>query len=316
MSAVEAGRMEAAISDVTINQQDSVLRAFKAPTFIVVLPILCSISLQGCATVASSGSSPSAFQFLLQLYREPLFFLFPVCSVLIGLGAFLVFALPYTWLAEANLPRLRRHRIQKQRNPGKTFLRPSLLRLAINACLTLGLIALIWPLLRFSGVHAGQLPSWSEIAWQMPIFLVVDDFLFYWLHRLLHTPWFYDHVHVVHHRVTAPCAIAGAYFHPVEYLSISVVATVGPLLVGAHVVTVWIWAFFRQWEAAEGHSGYEFPWSPAAWLPFYEGPSFHDHHHARFRGNYANYFGYLDRWLGTESKDYVRWSIQKYEPVN
>ena len=69
-------------------------------------------------------------------------------------------------------------------------------------------------------------------------------------------------------------------------------------------MTIWIWIVFRQWAAAEGHSGYEFPWNPTRWLPAYEGNAFHDFHHSSFIGNYANFFGYLDRWFGTESTGY------------
>ena len=243
-------------------------------------------------------------QNLIELYQDPLFVLFPIYSWIISLGAFLMFALPYSWIAWKDPARLIRHRIQKRRMPAEKVFWPSLIRLAINSVCTLVVAILLWPLLRLSGVHAGELPHWYEVAWQLPFFLMVDDFGFYFLHRMLHTRWLYKHVHTVHHRIFAPWAIAGGYFHPVEYTLITFVALIGPLLAGAHVVTIWMWAVFRQWEAAEGHSGYELPWNPTRWLPGYEGPAFHDFHHAGFVGNYANYFGYLDRWLGTESPGY------------
>lgn len=241
---------------------------------------------------------------MFHIYQDQIFFLFPIATSLIGIGAFLLFALPYSWLSWRDPSRVRQYRIQRRRMPAEKVFLPSLQRLAgCNVCLLVVAI-LLWPALRLTGVHAGPTPPWYEVLWQVPFFLVVDDFGFYFLHRMLHTRWLYKKVHAVHHRMVAPWAIVGGYFHPVEYILIALLALVGPILVGAHVLTIWIWIVFRQWESAEGHSGYEFPWNPSRWLPGYQGVAFHDFHHSKFIGNYANFFGYLDRWLGTESPSY------------
>lgn len=241
---------------------------------------------------------------MLDQYRDPLFLLFPVYTALLSVAAFLAFALPWSLIVWMDPGALRPYRIQSRRHPPSMVFWPSLARLAVNSLFTFAVVAALWPVLRRSGIHAGPLPPWHEMAWQLPLFLIVDDTLFYFLHRALHTRWLYARVHAVHHRLTAPWAVAGGYFHPVEYALIAGVALVGPILVGAHVMTLWIWTVARQWEAAEGHSGYELPWNPTRLLPGYEGPAFHDFHHAKFRGNYANFFGILDRWLGTESPGY------------
>jgi len=39
--------------------------------------------------------------------------------------------------------------------------------------------------------------------------------------------------------------------------------------------------------SSEGHSGYEFPWSPMRAMPLISGASFHDHHHSVNIGNFA-----------------------------
>jgi len=93
--------------------------------------------------------------------------------------------------------------------------------------------------------------------------------------------------------------------HPVEYVLTGSLALLGPLLVGAHVVTLWTWIAFRQWEAAEGHAGYDFPWTPTHWLPGNDGARHHDMHHLRVRGNYAGYLMWTDRVFGTLSKGYA-----------
>lgn len=240
----------------------------------------------------------------LDAYQDPLFWWFGIGTLLVSVGAFLLFAVPFSLIAWKDPPGLRKYRIQERRaNPDKVFW-PSLQRLALNSTLSLVLVTASWPIIRHTGVHMGPLPAWYVIVGQVIFFMVLDDFLFYVLHRALHTPWLYKRVHAVHHRVTAPWAVAGAYFHPVEYLLITGSALAGPLLVGAHLVTMWIWIVFRQWEASEGHSGYHFPFHPMHWIPGYDGPRFHDFHHAKFKGNYAGFFSYWDRLLGTLSEGY------------
>jgi 4-alpha-methyl-delta7-sterol-4alpha-methyl oxidase len=88
--------------------------------------------------------------------------------------------------------------------------------------------------------------------------------------------------------------------HPVEFTLTASIALVGPLLVGAHVVTLWLWFAFRQWEAAEGHSGYDLPWTPT-----HDGARHHDWHHARVKGNYAGFLTWMDRLCGTYARGYA-----------
>jgi 4-alpha-methyl-delta7-sterol-4alpha-methyl oxidase len=130
----------------------------------------------------------------------------------------------------------------------------------------------------------------------------------------LHTPWLFRHVHSVHHRIRTPFALAGLYFHWAEYAAIGTLVLVGPLIVGAHVFTIWVWVVLRQLEAAEGHGGYDFPLSPLKLLPGYDGNGYHDYHHGSFVGNFAGAFGYLDRWFGTRSPGYVEY-VEKAAPV-
>ena len=50
-----------------------------------------------------------------EIYREPLFLLFPIYSSLVSVVAFLLFALPYSLLAWRDPTRLKRFRIQLRR---------------------------------------------------------------------------------------------------------------------------------------------------------------------------------------------------------
>lgn len=241
-----------------------------------------------------------------EIYSEPLFWLFPIASTVIGIVAFLAFALPMTWIAWKNPAWAAPYRIQQDRpmNVGKWFL-PSLRCMLINNLILLPGLILSWPLLRLSGIHAGELPAWYVMVGQLLFFILLDDFLYYWMHRAMHRPWLFRHVHAVHHRARTPYAIAGNYLHWAEYVATISLVLIGPMLVGAHVVTLWIWVIIRQLEAADGHFGYDLPWNPLRLLPLYDGSGYHDFHHGSFRGNYAGALGYLDRVFGTRSEGYV-----------
>lgn len=241
---------------------------------------------------------------LAAVYQEPLFLWFPVTTQLVSMAAFLLFAVPLTWIAYRRPAWSERYRIQGRVGDPTKILGPSIRYWLGNNLLMFTLTLAGWPLLRLTGVHMGALPPWYVIAGQVLFFIYFDDFFYYWMHRAMHGKFLYKRVHGVHHRVFIPWAISGHYMHPVEFVLTGTLALVGPVLIGAHVVTVWIWIAFRQFEAAEGHSGYSFPWNPAHLVPLYGGTEYHDFHHAKFHGNYAGFLGYLDGIFGTYSKGY------------
>ena len=94
-------------------------------------------------------------------------------------------------------------------------------------------------------------------------------------------------------------AMLGLEMHPVEFVLTAALAMSVPTLLGVHVVTLWVWIAVRQWQAAEGHSGYEFPWNPSYLIPGYGGVGHHDRHHAEFDCNYAGFLAWFDRVVGT-----------------
>lgn len=245
--------------------------------------------------------------YLNTIYSEPLFWQFPVAATVIGIVAFQLWALPMTWLAWKDFPVLRKYRIQDRPIDVGHWMRESYKSMAVNYSIGFVAIVLSWPLLRLSGVHAGPLPAWYVIAGQVLLFILLDDFLYYWMHRAMHGKWLFKHVHSVHHRVRTPCAIAGNYLHSAEYLATISLLLAGPVLLGAHVVTLWIWVVIRQLEAADGHFGYDLPLNPLRFLPLYDGTSYHDFHHGRFKGNFAGALGYMDKLFGTRSEGYGRY---------
>ncbi len=145
----------------------------------------------------------------------------------------------------------------------------------------------------------GPIPSWSTVAVQIVYFFLVEDFFNYWLHRLLHLPWLYRHIHSVHHKYTAPFSITAAYAHPAEVIILAIPTFLGPALLGPHLYTLMIWQVMRNYEAIDIHSGYELPLSFKNLIPGYAGTAHHDYHHYMHSGNFASVFTWCDRLYGT-----------------
>ena len=130
--------------------------------------------------------------------------------------------------------------------------------------------------------------SWStELFLKMPIHVVVTETCFYTLHRLLHAlPWLYRHVHKVHHRWTAPTAMACVYAHPLEFALANVWPIYASAIVtNAHPYTCYAWWALAMAGTCLGHCGYRIAGYQDA----------HDQHHVSFHVHYGGLF--LSDWL-------------------
>ncbi len=243
--------------------------------------------------------------FLEAAYADPRFVWVVLLGNVVSVGAFAIFAGPLTLLAWADPVWARGWKIQDKPFKIGRFVGIATARWLGNSVAMLAVAALAWPLLQASGIHLGAPPPPSEAALQLLLFVLLDDALFYVMHRVLHRGWLWKHIHKVHHQVVTPFALTGHHMHPVEYVLIGALMLLGPALLGVHVSVLLVWIGLRQWEAAEGHCGYRIPFSPTVWLLGFDGPDHHDFHHSRFRGNYAGYLPHMDAWLGTLSKGFA-----------
>ncbi|KAF0693563.1 Aste57867_15428 [Aphanomyces stellatus] len=144
------------------------------------------------------------------------------------------------------------------------------------------------------------LPTATTIAWQCFVSFILEDFYFYWIHRLLHHKSVYKHVHKLHHEYAAPFGITAEYAHPVETMLLGVGTFLGPFLLTRHLLTLWVWLAVRLVETIDDHSGYELPWAWSNFVPFWAGPVHHDYHHEKFQDNYASVFTIWDYIFGTD----------------
>lgn len=122
-------------------------------------------------------------------------------------------------------------------------------------------------------------------------------------------------IHKKHHEYNNPYTLTAEYAHPIEYLFGNVIpVSMGfKLLRGrAHIFTVIAWVWIRIYITAEGHSGYDFPFSPLRIFPMSGGAEFHDFHHSKNSGAYGSSFMFWDRLMKTD-RDFCKFREDFYE---
>ncbi|XP_011187668.2 fatty acid hydroxylase domain-containing protein 2 [Zeugodacus cucurbitae] len=141
-------------------------------------------------------------------------------------------------------------------------------------------------------LNVRELPTIQQIVFDLALCCVLEEIIFYYGHRLLHYGALYRYIHKKHHEWTSPIAVVAHYCHPIEHIlanTFPIALSLG--VVGAHLVTGWIFFAIATYNILSDHAGYAFPWSLIS-VPF------HDYHHATFNYNFGVY-GWLDRLHGT-----------------
>ncbi|KAF8788948.1 Fatty acid hydroxylase domain-containing [Argiope bruennichi] len=124
-------------------------------------------------------------------------------------------------------------------------------------------------------------------------FLFGTPLLFTMFGRLLHHPRIYKYIHKRHHEWTSPIAITAIYCHPIEHIFSNLLPPLlGPLILGSHTATSWLWFSIAILSTLNAHSGFHFPFFPS--------PEAHDFHHLKFNQNFG-VLGVLDRLHGTDT---------------
>lgn len=149
--------------------------------------------------------------------------------------------------------------------------------------------------------------GWAYYIFTWVFMILVHDAYFYWIHRLMHHPFLFKHVHLVHHKSTNPSPWTAYAFHPfeafLEALIIPILAFSIPIYNGA----IGLFFLFQIGYNVYEHLGFElYPrWLNKTWVGRYIGTSVaHNLHHDKFHGNYGFYFLFWDRWMGTLRPEY------------
>jgi sterol desaturase/sphingolipid hydroxylase (fatty acid hydroxylase superfamily) len=132
--------------------------------------------------------------------------------------------------------------------------------------------------------------------------IVVHDSYFYWTHRLLHTRWFFRHVHAVHHLSTNPTPWAAYSFHPLEAMMQSFILLPMVTLFPIHLGILILFTFIVLMMNVLGHLGYEF--YPARFKSTLAGKwltssTHHNLHHQHGSKNFGYYFIIWDLLMAT-----------------
>ena len=151
----------------------------------------------------------------------------------------------------------------------------------------------------------GPLWFWTSLA----LMILGQDAYIYWVHRWMHRSRWYRVLHRRHHLSPNPSPFTAYSFDVGEALLMA-----GPigLLWPALVPTPWtVSLLFLAHQIVRNtllHAGYELMPARAngrPWLDWLTTTTHHDLHHGDARYNYASWFTWWDRWMGTEHPDYL-----------
>lgn len=234
------------------------------------------------------------------------FHLVATCTFCFSTLAYWTIGFAFLALDACRCPRVLAAKIQPERpyslsgKEGKPA-QPSLRRVCVRvALLQACIVAPACALLAASGAidaDLSHLPGVLDVLRDLAVCIGVEEVLFYYSHRALHSRALYARIHKVHHRFVAPIALAAFYAHPLEAAISNVLPLlVGPMLVRAHVTTVWLWTLMGIFGTQFHHCGYQF--TPQWDLQ----PRFHDRHHETNDCNFG-LVGALDWLHGTLRRD-------------
>ena len=138
-------------------------------------------------------------------------------------------------------------------------------------------------------------PIWFLLA--LVLLPIWSAFHFYWVHRLLHAPLLYRHVHSLHHRNVNVGPWSGLSMHPIEHL-LYISSICIHWIVASHPVHLIFHVIYLGPGAAMTHTGYEdLLIKDKRRLAL--GTFYHQLHHRYYECNYGNQEMPWDRWFGT-----------------
>ncbi len=227
-------------------------------------------------------------------------FLLPVLYLIIASAFYLVF---YVWKkAEYSKSKIQSdilHRLQLRRELVYGFI--SLVIFAIT-----GFCVFLLYRFKISSIYL-DINHYGILYFFLSIVLMIffHDFYFYWTHRLLHLPGWYQKVHSIHHLSSNPSPFTSLSFHPIESVIQALVLPLMVVIIPSHPVAIFFFLVYMVYKNVRGHAGYEFTTSSHRenkWNKVHSYSIHHNLHHLFGRANYGLYFTIWDRMMNTFRK--------------
>jgi Delta7-sterol 5-desaturase len=144
--------------------------------------------------------------------------------------------------------------------------------------------------------------------------LFVHETYYYWLHRLMHHPLIYKHIHKAHHDSITTSAWTSFSFHPTESILQALILPTLCLVVPLHSSALVVILLTMTTTSVINHLNTElYPkdfdthWFGKWWI----GATHHSLHHSQFKYNFGLYFTFWDKLMHTESPQYRSLFAQK-----
>ncbi|KAL0473701.1 C-5 sterol desaturase [Neurospora intermedia] len=129
---------------------------------------------------------------------------------------------------------------------------------------------------------------------QFPLFVMFTDFGIYWIHRGLHHPLVYKHLHKPHHKWIMPTPYASHAFHPIDGFAQSIPYHIFPFIFPLQKMAyVGLFVFINFWTIMI-HDGEYYANNPVI-----NGAACHSVHHFAFNYNYGQFTTLWDRLGGS-----------------
>jgi lathosterol oxidase len=137
--------------------------------------------------------------------------------------------------------------------------------------------------------------GWIYFVLSIPLLFLYEEASAYYLHRLMHKPFLYKHLHKWHHHYTIPTAFSATAFHPVEWWCFQTVHFLPAFACPVHALAFVFILLYNYYYGLIDHSGVYiesiFPWQ--------EPSLFHDYHHKYSSCNYGLNTRLFDTLHGT-----------------
>ena len=151
------------------------------------------------------------------------------------------------------------------------------------------------------GISIDGFPTYKYLNKMFLCHILINEILFYYSHRLLHTSYFYKRIHKIHHRFSSPNSLTALYCHPFEFLISNLIPfTAGFMIFNTHLYFCLIWIVCACLGTQSHHSGYRHN----SVYSFDHNPNFHDYHHINFNTCFG-VIGLLDKLHGTYCKKFI-----------